>query len=285
MQGRQEEIAIDGRKLALMRFGPAEAPPVLCLHGWLDNAHSFLPLAAALPDQHLIAVDLPGHGQSAHRDQASAYHQLDWVIDAVEIADHLGLSRFALLGHSMGAGIAALAAGTIPERVRALVMLEGVGPTATTPQETPERLRAHLQARRVARAAPDQSRGGAMQSAVRARMAFSDPLLPASAELLCERGVSAAPRGVAFSHDRRLQRPQPRQLSEAQILAFLELIRCPSLLVLAEDGLELDPAMVAGRRAAIQDLAVVTLPGGHHVHMDDAASVAHHVGPFLRGVA
>lgn len=285
-RGRAEQLEVHGRNVALLRFGPerpvAGAVPVLCLHGWLDNAHSFVPLARALPDLALIAVDLPGHGHSAHRPEGAAYHQLDWIVDTLDIADALGLSRFALMGHSMGAGIAALTAGTAPERVQRLVMLEGTGPRATEPVQTVEKLRGHLEARAVAARAAVNTRGGEFATAVRARMTYSDPLERSSAELLCERGVRGASRGVTFGHDRRLQAQQPNQLSEAQVCAFLAAIRCPTQLVLASDGLALDPAVVDGRRAAFQDLSELHLPGGHHVHMDDAEAVAEVVGPFLR---
>ena len=51
------------------RSGPSDPTPVLCLHGWLDNANSFLPLAAAMSTQSLLAVDFAGHGLSSHRSR------------------------------------------------------------------------------------------------------------------------------------------------------------------------------------------------------------------------
>ena len=50
-----------------LQVGPRDAPPVLMVHGWLDNCYSFVPLLTQLPlDKRYIAIDLPGHGHSDH---------------------------------------------------------------------------------------------------------------------------------------------------------------------------------------------------------------------------
>lgn len=276
-----ETIDVHGMRIALRRYGPAGAAPVLCLHGWLDNANSFAPLSPLLPEVELIALDLPGHGRSAHRPDVSAYHQLDWVVDVVEAADRLGLDRFALMGHSMGAGIAAMTAGTIPERITALALLEGAGPRPTADDEVRRFLASYLEVRQSARANKQRNRGASFATAVRARLAFGEPLSRASAELLCEGAVMPADRGVRFTNDRRLQRVQPMSLSQPQILAFLSAISCPTLLLTAEQGLAFNPEVMAERAAAVADLRRAHVPGGHHVHMDDPSVVAPPVRELL----
>ena len=57
------------------------APKVMCLHGWLDNAASFVPLAPYLKDFDLLAIDLAGHGLSSHRPENSRYYFTDYVFD------------------------------------------------------------------------------------------------------------------------------------------------------------------------------------------------------------
>ena len=63
------EIRLDTTQGALagLAWRREGAPRVLCLHGWLDNAASFVPLAPLLDRLDVVALDLPGHGHSEHR--------------------------------------------------------------------------------------------------------------------------------------------------------------------------------------------------------------------------
>src|SRR3546814_14161801 len=65
----------------------------------------------------LAAPDLPGHGRSAHLPPGADYSFAGALHSVLDVADALGWERFALLGHSMGAGIASLLAAGAPRRV------------------------------------------------------------------------------------------------------------------------------------------------------------------------
>ena len=62
-------------RLTALRCGAVGQPRVLALHGWLDNAASFLPLAARLPALDLVMLDLPGHGRSGHEIGRAAWRE------------------------------------------------------------------------------------------------------------------------------------------------------------------------------------------------------------------
>ena len=53
-----------------LQFGNPNGKPVLALHGWLDNAASFIPMAPYLAEHNLVAIDMLGHGGSTHRIRA-----------------------------------------------------------------------------------------------------------------------------------------------------------------------------------------------------------------------
>ena len=109
---RLEEFSADiamGR-IGGLRGGEAGGTRVLALHGWLDNAASFLPLADHLSGIELVVPDLPGHGHSVHIGPGAEYTSGVAVNAVLDLADALGWDEFCLLGHSMGAGVASLLA-------------------------------------------------------------------------------------------------------------------------------------------------------------------------------
>ncbi|WP_017122874.1 alpha/beta fold hydrolase, partial [Xanthomonas vasicola] len=110
---------------------------MMALHGWLDNAASFVPLSAHLHAQELdlVLLDLPGHGHSGWLPIGAEYTLSTTLQQLLQAADALGWERFTLLGHSLGGGVASLLAAAAPERVEALIAIEALGALAE-PVET-----------------------------------------------------------------------------------------------------------------------------------------------------
>lgn len=274
-------VQLPGLRLAALAWGPATGQPVLALHGWLDNAASFAALAPRLPGARVVALDLPGHGHSEHKPAAAAYDFLDWVVDVFSAADALGWDRFALLGHSMGGAIASLAAGALGERVTRAVLLEGLGPIAVPASEAPERLARALAQRRKP---PRPSREPADLGGAIARLRQAIPGLgPEGARLLAERGTREVPGGIAWRSDPRLRGTSPFRITEEHVRAFLARISCPTLLVRAREGYPFDADVLSARAAAVPGLRLLTVEGGHHVHLDAPERVAPSLEAFLRG--
>ncbi len=106
--------------------GPPVAPALVCLHGLPGSVRDFRYLGPHLsPAVRLVRLDLPGFGGStAHEPAITAF---SGRVEAVmALADHLGLARFAVLGHSMGGGTALLTAAHASHRVSLLVLVSSV---------------------------------------------------------------------------------------------------------------------------------------------------------------
>ena len=265
-----------GRRVAAIEWGNDDEPPLLALHGWLDNAASFAGLAPMLEGLHVLAIDLPGHGRSERLPPGCAHHFVDWIPMVLQVADAIGWRRFSLMGHSMGAGIATLVPAVARSRVERVVLLEGLGPLSSLPDEAPAQLAKALRSEAaVALAAPSVYEN--LDAAVAARMRNSD-LDRASARLLVERSVESVTGGVRFTFDPRLKTSSRIRLTEEQVLAFLRGIECPVLAVRAERGWPFPEQTFARRRAAIADVRTMVVSGGHHVHMTHPERVA----PLIR---
>jgi pimeloyl-ACP methyl ester carboxylesterase len=266
-------------RLAGLAWGDPALPPLLALHGWLDNAASFAPLAARIRHRRLVAIDLPGHGRSAHRPSGCLYHFVDYLPVLPAVADAMGWGRFDIAGHSLGAGIASIFSAVFPERIGRLIMIDGIGPLAEEARQQPSRMRRSLE--RLGRRLDQPGRVHRhIDQLIDARMGAGD-LERASANLLVARNVRSVDDGVEWRTDPRLRWPSPLYMSEDQVMAFLSALIVPSLLIIASAGVLAGRATTAPRIAAIHDLRVQRLPGRHHLHMDDPAPVAAVLNDFL----
>jgi lipase len=124
-------------ELAICRAGRGP-DPVVCLHGITAQHRAFNAAARYLePSLGLVGVDLRGRGDSDKPE--SGYSLEAHAADVVRVLDHLGLQRAVLAGHSMGGFVALKTALMFPERVRAIVLLDGGWPRVeSTPEESTE---------------------------------------------------------------------------------------------------------------------------------------------------
>lgn len=266
-------------RVAAKSWGDASLPKVLALHGWLDNLASFEPMAPHLPNMHLVAIDILGHGLSDHRPLGSIYHFLDAVPHIVDVVDALGWENFSLMGHSMGAGIAPLVAATLPGRVEKLVLIEGLGPLSRAPEEVPAQLVRYLS---QAKEQPTKRLPlyKTREEAAQMRKNAGDLSLE-SAKILTERGLKQVEGGWTWRADPRLRLESPLRMSEEQVLAFLKKVTCPALYLEAERGLKWNAEIQEKRKSFFPRLQAIHIRGGHHMHMDDPLPCAHLIRNFF----
>ena len=256
-------------ELAAHLFGPEDGLPVIALHGWLDNANSFARLAPKLRGLRIVALDMAGHGHSAHRPAGAGYALWDYVYDVLQVAEQLGWKRFALLGHSLGAIISLVLAGALPERVTHLGLIDGVIPPTASGENAAERLGMALQAQLSLQ---DKRKPvyNSLDRAVEARMKGVVAVSREAAQLLAQRGLMPVPGGYTWRSDSRLTLASPMRLTDEQAMAFVRRVGCPTQLVVAADG------MLAKHSELLSQLpfTVTMLPGGHHLHLNDELGAA-----------
>ncbi|MGH2806080.1 MAG: alpha/beta hydrolase [Actinomycetota bacterium] len=127
------DVPTTGGTLRVGQWGDS-GPAVLALHG-ITASHMTWPFVARelSTDARFIAPDLRGRGGS--RDLPGPYGMKVHADDCVAILDHLGIDKAVVAGHSMGGFVAAILALHHPERVAALVLLDGGVPLAVPPPD------------------------------------------------------------------------------------------------------------------------------------------------------
>ena len=278
-----QEISLSTARgtVTALQGGNPDGEKILCLHGWLDNAASFIPLMPLLDKYHVVALDMPGHGGSQHRMAGYDYVFVDWIHDVLDVLDALGWQQAHLLGHSMGGAIATIVAASAPERINKLLLIEALGPIAGIAEEAGQRLRQAVSARRylandkAARIIPD------LETAVKARLAASN-MSPDAATLIVQRNLQAVSGGYVWRSDPRMMLPTHVRADESFIRSWIRAIEAPTLVIAADPApIYFTPEQRAARLAELKNGQLAVIAGGHHLHMEKADEVAKIILHFL----
>ena len=278
---REIEIDLPYITLAAQTWGDESLPPLLALHGWLDNAGSFDRLAPLLCAHfHIVAIDFPGHGRSQWRPAGVWYHYVDYVSDVIAAIHALGWKKLSLLGHSLGGTVACVFAACRPEAVERLMLIEALGPISGDMGQTLVQLRRGMDQResfeeKSLRVFVHQD------EAVDARRK-ANSLSRDAALAIVSRGLKPVDGGFNWSSDPRLTLATPVRLAEEQILAMLRGIQAKTLLVLAQpEAPYLSRETMQSRIDQVADIQVNRIAGGHHLHLEDAAPIATLIVKFV----
>lgn len=293
-KARAQRVDVRGLYLNVLEWGEPGARKMFLLHGWMDVAASFQFLVDELAsDWHVIAPDLRGFGRSDWQPQG--YWFADYVADCEALLDRFAPHDPAcIVGHSLGANVAMLYAGVRPERVAAVVALDGFGIPAEPADDAPRKFGEWLDALKTPPAfAPFRD-----FAAVAARLTKNDRrLTPDKAAFLARHWAQACEDGsVRLTSDPRHKLPFPQVYRIEEVVAIWRRIRARTLWIAAEDShiprwLDAHPegegatdslAGVRRRLAHVPGATLVTIPGaGHMVHHDQPAAVARAIERFL----
>lgn len=293
---RSLRLTLRGLDHHVATWGDPDAPKLFMIHGWMDVAASFQFLVDALQrDWQVIAPDLRGYGRTAWQPQG--YWFPDYVADLAALLDALSPDAPArLVGHSLGGNVVMHYAGIRPQRVAAVVSLEGFGIPAEQAAAAPGKFAAWLDAL----AAPVEFAPFADMEAVAARLRRNNPRLAAEkARFLARHWAAENTDGTArLLADPRHKLPFPTIYRLEEVYAVWRRITAPALWVAATDStlpawLDEHPEGSAGtdnlagvrrRLAHVPGARLVTIAdAGHMLQHDQPAAVAAAIEPFLAG--
>ncbi len=283
----EKSVDSQGLTLRYLEWGEPVGEPIVLVHGFLDQAHSWRPFVSSLQGKSreplwIVAPDCRGHGDSGWVGAGGYYHFPDYVFDLDCVIKDLGVSSVKLIGHSMGGSISFLYSGTFPERVTKLVLIEGVGPPGLDFAEAPGRMQKwveelHERGRKHFRQYSSVEAGARQLQQSNSRL--SDQL----ALDLARAGMKQTANGKwvwKFDPLHRTTAPQPFYTQQA--LQFFRRIECPVLTVEGHESHQTKRTDKQERFEAISNRRhVVIEDAGHMVHQDNPEALSVAVAEFL----
>jgi pimeloyl-ACP methyl ester carboxylesterase len=273
LEARDRFETLNDLRFHYREWGNAEAPVLVILHGFSSHARAFDNIAPALAGRRVLALDQRGHGET---EWARDYAWRRFVEDVDAFVGALGLRRFALLGHSMGALVAALDTAAHPEAVERLLLLDWAPrpvPAAPAPPPVP-----------WVPGVFDRP-----EDAVRTRRAF--PVFRRSQEAALRHSVVTNLKQLAdgrwtWRWDPALAtgdpgtRISPLSADAETVWSALAAIGCPTLLIRAAEGVP--PELAEPVVRAMPDCRVVEIPeSGHAVPLDNPDALIAAIRAFL----
>jgi pimeloyl-ACP methyl ester carboxylesterase len=278
---------VRGLKLHYLEWGDPDGDPLILIHGFLDHARSWERFVAALEKQspaprRIIAPDCRGHGDSGWVGAGGYYHFPDYIWDLNALIEALKLSAFSLVGHSMGGTISFMYTGTFPERIRKLVLVEGIGPLPAEFSDAPARMERWIAEVRLL---PQRKIVEYSTLDVAAeRMRRKNPRL--NPELAVELARSAMRRlengSWVWKFDPLHRTAAPQPFYSRQAIEFFRRIECPVLIVNGAESRMTRRPDVEERIAAIGRRTVAEVENaGHMIHHDNPGRLAELVSQFI----
>lgn len=117
---------VNGVTLHYLQAGHDDRTPIVLLHGYTETSRMWLPLIARLGNREVIAVDLPGAGDSSM--PASGYDKKTMAQDIHALTRSLGYRKVQLVGHDIGLMVAYAYAAQCPQDVQSLTLMDAFLP-------------------------------------------------------------------------------------------------------------------------------------------------------------
>ncbi|MEW6554638.1 MAG: alpha/beta hydrolase [Actinomycetota bacterium] len=262
------EIRMGGAKISYGAMGKGEA--VLLVHGWIGSGALWGMVAPWLSERfHVIAPDLPGHGDSGIPD-GFRFTLEGFTAFLADLLRELGLERVSLVGHSMGGSICVHFAATHPDMVERLVLIDtpGKGSALGWPARVP--LVHHLAGLLHIFWGPRIT-----ARLIKSSVLYPDDLPPTFLEEAVEQGSKVKKQALVET---------THMLAQLDLDPLLPGIMAPTLIIYGDRDPSVRPAEAGRLRGLIPDAQLQMVPGcGHCPNYEYPDLVVGFIEAFMLG--
>ena len=271
---------LNGLRIHYLEWENPGAPTIVMLHGLRGYAHTWDGVAGPLAaGYHVLALDQRGRGDSEWSPTAE-YNTNAYVSDLEQLVRQLGLSRFILVGHSMGGANTWVYTARYPEQVAAAI-IEDNGPGSTsTPgsarinreiEETPRRFASWVDAEAFWRKQRPSISEVALEERVRSTLKRTE-----SGEITWKwdlEGIGRARQAASAAG------------SQVDLWPAVRSLTCPTLVLRGAQSDILSRETAEAMAATNQNVRWVEIPNAtHFVHEDNLEAFNREVQAFLRAL-
>lgn len=286
------QINVPYGHLAAKWWGRRDVRPVVCIHGWQDNAATFDALIPELPDHvGYLAIDMPGHGRSSRFPNGMLYSTIDDIYILNYVVRQFGWTQVSLMGHSLGAITCFIYAASFPEKVDLVVTLDALQPRIILPAHMSylsasfDDMRL-IEQRNIANEEPPNYTYEELIEKMNSQSFLS--VKRSSAHYLLTRAAKESSKEKGryyFTRDARLKWLQVPLYTPEINESFAKSIVCPLLFVKALQSPNYAPQEHQESVLKVMmkkgNFEMTTVNGGHHVHLNEPLLVSGAVTEFL----
>ncbi len=265
-----KSVEVGDHTIVYLEARPDAARTILMVHGFSADKDNWTRFARFFEDDHVVALDLPGFGEST-RDPHARYDIASQADRLAAFTDAIGLGPHDVVGNSMGGNLVGAYAAKFPGRVKSVAFFANSGITAPTPSPVME-ARARGEHPLLVSSVEDYER-------VVDLVFVERPFLPdAVLRHFAQRAVDARAFNEKIGED-LAERPLPLE-------PVLEAIRVPTLILWGADDRVLDVSAIEIMQPRLPHAVVIVMEAcGHLPMLERPEEAAGHYARFLRSAA
>jgi len=275
-------------------WGPKDQRPIVCLHGWQDNAGTFDKIIPLLPrDRSYLAIDLPGHGLSSRIPDGMAYNGSDNLYLLNFLCKEYNWDKISLMGHSMGSLLSFMFASVFPNKVDLLIQIDALKPQVFNAESVAASLQDRVENFMLA----DQRNQEKSEPPSYTYEEMVDRLHSGSygsvsvetAEFLLKRNIKRSekyPGKFYFTRDSRLKYNYAPSFSHAVSVELAKKLNMPHLFIKAMQSPYYEKREYFDEIIEIlnknKNFENHLLDAGHHLHLTEPEKVAPIISDFIK---